>query len=304
MSNKGLIFPGQGAQYPSMGKDFFDQFAIVRDVFEEASDILSLSIKKLIFDSDEKTLSQTKNSQVAIFVVCSAICKLLFDQFICVNPSFCAGLSLGEYTALFASQKISFQDCLSLVYSRGLFMEDAAVKNPGGMIVVSGVSEEELQSLGYLVANVNCPNQIVISCSQADMEKVFVKLREAGGSKLLRINVSGPFHSPFMESAAVRLKPLIDDVEICEGCADIVMNVTGSVEKDKNSIRENLIRQVTSTTRWMDCMKAMIAHGVDEFLEIGPTQLTSINRRIDERAKTIKLSTVEDLDHVYGAFKE
>jgi len=289
MSKKNaFIFPGQGAQYPGMGKDFYDHFSVAKETFEEAEDILSCNLKKLIFEGPADELTLTKNSQVGIYVVSMAILRSILSQFPLLTPSVCAGLSLGEYTALTASGKISFKDCLPLVKARATFMHEACETSPGTMNVVLGLDEDKIEAcLKTLkpqeawIANLNCPGQVVIAGTKAGMEAAAVALKEAGAKRVLPLEVSGAFHSSLMQEAQNRLAPQIQQTPIVETPIDIVMNVPGDYVKNSQDIRSCMTAQVTKCVRWEKGIRAMTKEGIDTFFEIGCGKtLSGMNKRI------------------------
>ncbi len=290
---RAFIFPGQGAQYVGMGKDFYDSFATARETFEEASDILSFDIAKLVFEGPESDLMLTKNSQAAIFVVSVAIFRSLEQK-----PRVCAGLSLGEYTALFASEKITFQECLPLVYARGQYMHEACEKTQGTMRVVLGLDKEAVSKVleeNVWIANLNCPGQVVIAGRVADIEKATEALKAAGAKRILPLDVSGAFHTPLMEEAQRKLMPHLNAAKLRTSDIEFVMNVPGTFVQSLDEIRKNLIAQVASPTFWEKGVRAMLENGVENFVEIGPGKtLAGMNKKIGAPCLSIeKLSDLE-----------
>ncbi len=300
-----FIFPGQGAQYPGMGKDFFDQFKCARDVFAEADQLLGYSFSKLIFNGPADELTLTKNSQLAIFITSIAMLRVL-EQETGIQPTVCAGLSLGEYTALVAASKISFKDCLFLVKARAELMHECCVSHPGTMYVVLGLDADAVEqviktlkpSLKVWVANLNCPGQVVIAGTKEDIEKAAIVLKEKSAKRCLPLEVSGAFHSGLMENAKVRLSPLIQKVAIQDSNVSLVMNVIGGYVSSSEHMRRNLIDQVTHSVRWEQGVRAMMAKGVNNFIEIGPGKtLTGMNRKIGA-GLTLSLEKVTDLPEI------
>ncbi|MCB1112194.1 MAG: ACP S-malonyltransferase [Chlamydiales bacterium] len=300
-----FIFPGQGSQYPGMGKSFVETFPTARHTFEEANDLLGRDIASIILNGPEKTLTETRNSQVGIFVMSVALLRVVKEQFPNLVPHFSAGLSLGEYTALHAAEYLDFAHCLPLVQHRGQFMNDACEKHVGTMAVILGLTAEEVEALVREVnmpndlwaANFNCPGQVVISGTPKGVEAGKEIALQRGAKRVLPLQVHGAFHSGLMEEAEEYLKPYIEEAPITGGNAVLVMNVTGKEEKDLNAIRKNLIKQVTSPVRWEQGIRFMMDQGVDLFVEIGCGKtLAGFNKRINVPVPTISIENAEDLN--------
>lgn len=302
-----FLFPGQGAQYVDMGKDFYDAYDIAKQTFEEASDLLNENYTKLIFEGPQEVLTLTKHSQVAIFIVSMALLRVIRKEFSGLKPSVCAGLSLGEYTALCASEKISFKDCLYIVKDRAQFMNDACEAKAGTMRVVLGMTEEEIasaikeciQAKVVWIANLNCPGQVVISGTVQGVEQATELLKAAGAKRVLPLDVSGAFHSGLMMPAQERLEPKLKSVEIKTSSIDLVMNVPGDYVSSVEDIRSNLIQQVTSSVRWEKGIRHMMAKGVDTFIEIGCGKtLAGMNKKIGIEAPTLSVEKIQDLEQL------
>jgi [acyl-carrier-protein] S-malonyltransferase len=305
MMNKKIafIFPGQGAQYVAMGKDFYDQFPIARRTFEEADAILGRPFSRLIFEGPSDELTLTKNSQVAIYIVSVAIWRTLQEQYPDLQPCVCAGLSLGEYTALAASSKISFSDGLKLVQARAQYMNDACDAKAGTMSVVLGLEPEVVESVAkglkeVWVANLNCPGQVVISGTKEGIEAANVALKEKGAKRTLPLEVSGAFHSGLMMQAQERLMFPIMAASFSESPIELVMNVPGDYVFSLDEIRKHLIHQVTSPVRWEKGVRAMMDKGIDFFIEIGCGKtLSGMNKKIGA-ASTFSIEKVSDLEEL------
>ncbi len=302
-----FVFPGQGAQYPGMGKDFYDAFPIARQVFEEADEFLQMPFSKLIFEGPASELTLTKNSQVAIFITSIAILKTVGQQFPEVMPTVCAGLSLGEYTALTASARSSFEDCLDLVRARALFMHEACEEEKGTMQVVLGleadVVEDVINALSpanrVWLANLNCPGQVVIAGTPEGLAVAVEALKLKGAKRALPLDVSGAFHSGLMRSAQEKLAPKIQSTPLMESGVEFVMNVPGAYVEDLDAVRNYLIQQVASPVRWEKGVRAMVDKGIDIYLEMGPGKtLAGMNKRIGVTQQTISVEKVEDLDQL------
>ena len=302
---RAFIFPGQGAQYVGMGKDYFDSFSIARETFEEADDLLGMALSKIIFEGPEDLLTQTKNSQVAIFVTSMAIFRTMQQQLPELVPAVCAGLSLGEYTALCASNRLTFADTLRLVRERARLMNDACEKVPGTMAAVLGLDAQGIAAVvkdlqGVWVANYNAPGQTVISGTKEGIEKAALILKERGAKRVIPLTVHGAFHSGLMQSAQDGLAPFVERAPLIESEIEFVMNVPGGFVTNLEEIRRNLIAQVTQSVRWEQGIEAMKANGVDFFLEIGCGKtLSGLNRKMGITAMS-SIEKVTDLELVHA----
>lgn len=300
-----FLFPGQGSQYPGMGRDFVDSFPQARLVFEEADDILKRKISTLILEGPETELTQTKNSQVAIFVTSIALLRVVQHLFPAIKPAFCSGLSLGEYTALVSAEIISFQECLSLVQYRAECMNDACEATRGTMAAILGLDGDAIAEVvtkvnlpnDLWVANYNCPGQTVISGTIKGIEAGTTAILAAGAKRVIPLQVHGAFHSGLMQLAENRLADPIHRAPLVKGSAEMVMNVPGDVVSDLAVMRECLIKQVTRSVRWEQGIRAMQQKGVDFFIEFGPGKtLSPMNKRIGVVAPTLSIEKIEDLN--------
>lgn len=304
MKKIAFIFPGQGAQYPGMGKDFFDAFPIARQTFEEADDLLSQGLSKTIFEGPEELLTQTRNSQLGIFVNSIAILRTLSQQIPAAVPAICSGLSLGEYTALCASKRATFADTLAVVRERARLMNEACEQVPGTMAAVLGLNgaqvEEALHKMtGIWVANYNAPGQIVISGTREGVEKASAALKEKGAKRVLPLEVHGAFHSGLMASAQEKLAPHIQQVSLHTSPVQLVMNVPGDFVTDLSQMKSYLIQQVTHSVRWEQGIRAIDAAGVHLYVEIGCGKtLQGLNRKIGVQAPTLSVDKVSDLEEL------
>ncbi|MEC7839408.1 MAG: ACP S-malonyltransferase [Chlamydiota bacterium] len=299
-----FIFPGQGAQYVGMGQSFFENSSIARETFEEADDLLGRKLSDIVLNGPDDILTHTKNSQTGIFVMSVAALRVLNQNFPELRPSYCAGLSLGEYTALHAAGAISFENCLPLVQHRGQFMNDACENTEGTMAVIlglnAGVVEEIVSDLNMpndlWVANFNCPGQVVISGTVKGIEAGTLAAKEKGARRVMPLQVHGAFHSGLMKEAEERLKPYVESADIKQGTASLVMNVTGAVESAVDLIKKNLVDQVTHSVRWEQGIRNLIEQEVDLFIEIGCGKtLSGFNKRIGVKVPTISIEEPEDL---------
>jgi [acyl-carrier-protein] S-malonyltransferase len=300
MSKVAFIFPGQGAQYVGMAKDFYDTFPAARATFQEASEILGIDFTRLIFEGPENELMLTKNSQPAIFVASVAILRCLQLQ-----PSVCAGLSLGEYTALYASGRLSFADALKIVAARGQFMQEACEEQKGTMRVVLGLDPAVVAAhlpADVWIANLNCPGQVVIAGSTSAMSHAEEVLKGQGAKRVLPLEVSGAFHTPLMRSAQDRLTPYLLAAPLQESSIQLVMNVPGNFVDSISQIREHLVAQVASPTQWEKGIRLMDKEGIELYVEIGPGKtLTGMNKKIGVKGQTVNIEKISDLENIHAA---
>ena len=267
------IFPGQGSQYPGMGKDMYDQSERARTLFEEANDILGFRITDIMFAGNDEELRQTKVTQPAIFLHSVIMVSMLEDRFC---PDMVAGHSLGELSALVACKALSFKDGLVLVSKRAGAMQKACEAEPSTMAAVLGLEDAKVEEIcqsvdGVVVtANYNCPGQLVISGSIAAVDEACEKLKGIGAKRALRLPVGGAFHSPLMEPARVALEQAINETVFSQPICPIYQNVTAQAVTDPVQIKANLIAQLTAPVRWTQSVRNMITDGATDFIEVGP----------------------------------
>ncbi len=287
---KAYVFPGQGAQYVGMGKDLYDHSESAKAMFEKANEILGFRITDLMFNGTDEDLRQTKVTQPAIFLHSVILAHELGENF---KPDMVAGHSLGEFSALVANKTLSFEDGLKLVYQRALAMQDACEIEPSTMAAIIGleddVVEKTCQQLDEIVvaANFNCPGQVVISGSIKGIDKACVVLTEAGAKRALPLKVGGAFHSPFMAPAGEKLAEAIKNTPFSKGICPVYQNVSAEAITDPQTIKENLVKQLTAPVRWTQIMKNMIANGANHFVEVGPGKvLQGLVKKIDRKIPT------------------
>lgn len=307
-----FVFPGQGAQYPKMGQDFYENFTQAREVFEEANDVLGRDLSGLIFSASKEELAQTQNSQTSIFVVSAAILSVVENQFPKIVPSVCAGLSLGEYTALYASKRIDFASCLDLVDARGCYMNEACLENPGSMAVVMGLSSEHIDSLIQDLAlsdslwqsNFNAPGQIVLSGTLEALAKAKGYFLENGAKRFIPLSVQGAFHSPLMLPAKLKLKEKIEQTQFLESSVGIVMNASAKYETD-TTLKKRLVQQLDHPVFWEKSVREMDNTSLSAFVEIGCAKtLKGLSKRMNLKAAFINIETIDDLDQLAAKDKE
>ena len=294
-----FMFPGQGAQYVGMGKDFYDSFACSKEIFDKANEVLDIDVKKLCFEENED-INITEYTQAAMVTASVAILKKIEEMGL--KPDLAAGLSLGEYCALVASDVMSFEDAVKVVRQRGILMQDT-VPGEGAMSAVLGMKKEAIEAVlpdveGIVtIANYNCPGQIVISGESEAVAKAGDALKEAGAKRVLPLKVSGPFHSPMLKPAGEKLLDVLVDVEVNDPKVPYVSNTTAEFITNKDEVKKLLGRQVYSSVCWEQSIEKMIADGADTFVEIGPGKtLCGFMRKIDRSVKAINIAKVEDLE--------
>jgi len=287
---KAYVFPGQGAQFPGMGKYLYEESVEAKQLFDKANIILGFSLTDIMFGEDAEALKQTKVTQPAIFLHSVVLAKVLGDSF---QPEMVAGHSLGEFSALVAAGYLSFEDGLKLVSKRAMAMQKACEQNPSTMAAVIGlendVVEEICSAISEVVvpANYNCPGQLVISGSNEGIDIACEKLTEAGARRALKLPVGGAFHSPLMEPARAELELAIDETNFSEGVCSIYQNVTATAITNPEEIKANLKKQLTSSVLWTQTMQQMIIDGLTSVTEVGPGRvLQGLFKKVDRKLET------------------
>ena len=287
---KAYVFPGQGAQFPGMGKDLYETSADARQLFEKANEILGFSITNIMFGEDAEALKQTKVTQPAIFLHSVVLAKVLGESF---DAEMVAGHSLGEFSALVATGYLSFEDGLKLVSKRAKAMQKACEQNPSTMAAVLGLENKVVENICKEIkevvvpANYNCPGQLVISGSNKGVDIACKKLIEAGARRALKLPVGGAFHSPLMEPARAELEKAIDSTNFSNGICPIYQNVTATAITNPKEIKVNLKKQLTASVLWTQTMQQMISNGLSSVTEVGPGKvLQGLFKKVDRKLDT------------------
>lgn len=306
-----VVFPGQGSQKPGMGRELHDAFASARRVFDEASEAIGADVRKVCFELDEDTLRQTQNAQIALYV-CGVAAYAAFREAGGPQADLAAGHSIGEYAALAAAEIVSVSDGARLVAVRGRVMAESGRERPGGMAAVLGLERDRLEevcreaSVGgevVVVANDNCPGQLVVSGDKAAVERACALATQAGAKRAIPLNVSGAFHSPLMEEPARRMGEALKAASFSVGNGTkVVGNVEADVNEDPSRWPELLEAQLRNPVRWTESVRRMLSLGAGTFVECGAGDvLTGLLRRIDREAKGLRASDPETVAQAVAA---
>lgn len=299
MGKTAVIFPGQGAQYVGMAKDFYDSFEDSKKVFDEADDVLDIELKKICFEENDD-INKTEYTQPAMVAAEVAIYEHLKNAGL--KADVFAGLSLGEYSALVAAGAMTLEDGIKTVRRRGILMQNEVPLGMGGMAAVIAMDADKIAEIcentpgKVQIANYNCPGQIVISGEAEAVKAASAALAEAGAKRVIPLNVSGPFHSQMLVPAGEKLYDFLQDIKIADDFAPYYCNADAGEITDAAKVKELLKRQVYSSVRWQQTIENMIADGVDTFIEVGPGKtLTGFMKKINREVKSINIATVDDL---------
>lgn len=294
------MFPGQGAQYTGMGKEFYEQSQICKAVFDQASSVTGLDLPALCFEENDQ-LNITEYTQIAMLTVEAAIYKEMEQRKL--RPDYAAGLSLGEYGALIVSGALDTADAFRIIRKRGIYMQEA-VPTGGAMAAVLGLDADAVEAAcartegTVSVANYNCPGQIVITGERQAVEKAGECCKAAGAKRIMPLKVSGPFHSKMLEPAGEKLAAEFANVQIRSIAIPYVTNVTADFVTDETQIKDLLVRQISSSVRWQQSIERLIEEGADEFVEIGPGHtLTGFMKKISRDVKVFHIEKPEDLEN-------
>ncbi len=306
MSRIAFIYPGQGAQVCGMGQEFYEQTDIGKQVFDLATELLGFSVPELCFTPNDR-LDITEYTQAAMVTVSIAMTKVLESKGI--KPDVTAGLSLGEYCALYAAGVMSEADAITTVRQRGILMQSEVPAGQGAMAAVLAMDAAAIEAViadieGVQIANYNCPGQIVISGKKEAVELAGEKLKEAGAKRCIMLNVSGPFHSQMLTGAGEKLGEVLKHTEVHTPAVPYVANVTAAYVTDAAEVKPLLKKQVSSSVRWQQSVETMLADGVDTFIEIGPGKtLAGFMKKINRTVKVLNIEKLEDVDRVVEALQ-
>lgn len=288
-----FVFPGQGAQFPGMGKQLYESSDAAKALFEQANEILGFRISDVMFNGTEEELKQTNVTQPAIFIHSVVAFRSLENA----QPDMVAGHSLGEFSALVANGTLSFEDGLLLVAARARAMQEACEATPGTMAAILGLEDAKVEEICagiddvVVAANYNCPGQLVISGSKAGVEKACEALKSAGAKRALLLPVGGAFHSPLMKLAEDELKAAIEQTSFHTPVCPVYQNVVAKAVSDPEEIKQNLMLQLTGPVKWTQCVQAMVADGAGRFTEVGPGKvLQGLIAKIDRTVQTDGIS--------------
>ncbi|MDK2965285.1 MAG: [acyl-carrier-protein] S-malonyltransferase [Lacrimispora sp.] len=300
MSKIAFIFPGQGAQYCGMGQDFYEQTAIGKEIYDMASGLLGFSLPELCFEKNDR-LDITEYTQAAMVTTGIAMMRVLEEK-TGIRPDVTAGLSLGEYCALAAAGVMSDQDAILTVRQRGILMQEAVPAGLGAMSAVLALDASKIEEVlsqidGVQIANYNCPGQIVISGKKEAVEEAGEKLLAAGAKRVIGLNVSGPFHSSMLTGAGEKLGTVLENIEVHKPVVPYVANVTAGYVTEADEVKPLLVRQVSSSVKFQQSVEAVIAGGVDTFIEIGPGKtLAGFIKKITRDVRVFNIEKLEDID--------
>ena len=313
MAKVAFVFPGQGSQKVGMCKDFYDNYACAKKVFEEADEALGYSITKLCFEGPEEDLRLTKNTQPAILTCSVAALAVMREHGL--ECEIAGGHSLGEYSALVAAGVMDLKDAVVAVCKRGQFMQEAVPVGEGAMAAVMGLEPDKIVEVCQTVekecgeavqaVNFNCPGQVVIAGAAKAVDKAIAALKAAGAKRAVPLPVSAPFHSTLMKPAAERLKEVLDKIEFRDAAFPIVANVTAEPVTKADEIRALLVKQAASPVKWEMSMRNLIKDGYNTFDEVGPGKvLTGFTRKIDRTMNALNVEDLASLEKTLAYFKE
>lgn len=298
-----FVFSGQGAQKVGMGRDLYKSSAAAKDIFDQADAALGWSISAICFDGPAEKLTESKYCQPAIYTMSCAALAAFKEKYADIEATACAGLSLGEYAALFAGEAFSFTDGLKLIARRGELMDAACNETSGGMASVLGGDEAIIKEVclecGIQVANFNSPGQIVISGEKEKVTAAVAELKARGMRKVIPLKVAGAFHSKLMATAGEQLSEVLADTPMQMPKTPVYQNFTAEVGESVDELRDNLKAQVAGSVRWEECVRQMIAAGGDTMIEFGPGNvLTGLLRRTDKEIKYFNVNSIESLNNL------
>lgn len=310
MNKIAFIFPGQGSQYPGMGKEIAQVYPEAKDIFKEADEKLGYSLSELCFEGPEDKLKITQFTQPALLTTSIAILKAFEKSGI--KADFTAGHSLGEYSALVCAQSLDFKDAVGLVEKRGLYMSEAYPPGQGTMAAILGLAEDKIEGLckeagkiGLVEpANYNCPGQLVLAGKTEGVREAMRLARDFGAKRAIELAVSGPFHSSLLETAGKKLLLAMEDISFSDPKIRVVANVSAQEVKTRQEVKDALFRQVNSSVKWEQSVRYMIEEGVDKFVEIGPGKvLSGLVRKISNQVETFNIEDLASLEKTISGLK-
>ncbi len=307
MTAKALLFSGQGAQFVGMGKDLAEAYPEAKQIFDQANDVLGYDLAAVCFEGPEEKLTRSNYAQPAIFAASAACYAALKEEKADAQFVAAAGLSLGEWTALYATGVLTLEDTLKTLSARGTYMQEACEQNPGGMLSVIGLDVDKVKEIaekaGLQVANLNSPAQIVLSGPKDAIPEGEKLAGEAGAKRAIPLKVAGAFHSKLMQPAAEKLAAFFENITFSEPELPVVSNVTAEPHGGADEIKRRMIDQVTSSVRWFESIKALQAQGAQAFVECGPGKvLTGLVKRIDKQAVVHNIQDRSTLEATLGAW--
>lgn len=309
MTDKAIVFAGQGAQFVGMGKDLAAAYPECRALFSKADEVLGFPLSKVCFEGPAEDLTKSNNCQPAIFVTSIACYRALSREVPGLAFAAAAGLSLGEWSALHMAGALSFEDALRVLEARGRFMQEACEEREGGMISILGLPADKLRDIaaaaGVEIANLNSPEQTVLSGEKSRIPEVEKMATAAGAKRAIPLNVAGAFHSRLMQSAALKLEEFLKTVTFKAPCIPVMANVTGAPHGSPDEIRQTMVRQVTSPVQWVGCVQRIQQLGIKSYVECGPGKvLSGLIKRIDKEAGLLDTQDEATLKKAVEALKK
>lgn len=298
-----IVFPGQGSQFVGMGKDFYDGFPEIRSFFHKADEVLGYGLTQIMFEGSEEELKLTQNTQPALVTMSAVVWELVKSKF---KPTYFAGHSLGEYSAIYAANGLSFEDTVLAVHNRGKFMQNAVPVGVGGMRAIIGIDDETVIEVCNAVskedfivepANFNCVGQVVIAGEKDAVETAGEVLKSKGAKRVIPLPVSAPFHCSLMAPAGKEMEKYLEKLTINDLSTPIINNIDAKEVYLAPDVLDGLIRQVSGTVQWTNSVRYMISKGINKFVEVGAGSiLTGLIKKIDKEVDVLSISSVEDLE--------